>query len=203
MNPRCSMQIYRSRIAQNGFGFLHVLLLLLFVALGAGVWKYQQRKAFEQAALQQQRDIELADAKRQAEVERLEKIAAEKVAFEEQLATENRKSEFDKAIAALNTQYLKWQDASRLAGTTARIALPQPVAKLQAIKQDIESLQVPGCLGTAKIRLVSGMDLTIEGFMAFMGDSKYGNIAAEPYFTAAKKSFDEYVVNSKACAENA
>lgn len=180
---------------QRGFNVLLVLAALIALLVGAGFWKHQQQKAAELATAQQRQ----AEANQQAEADRQRKIAAEKVAFEAQLATENRKSAFDNAIAALNAQYMKWQDASRLAGTTARIALSQPVANLQAIKQETSALQVPGCLGAARIRLIGGMDLTIEGFMKFMVDKKSGEVSSGIYFDLAKVAFSDFESSAKSC----
>lgn len=61
--------------------------------------------------------------------------------------------------------YRRWVDAERLASATGRIALSGPVATMQAVQREAESVAVPACLGDAKQALV---DLTTKSTTALI-----------------------------------
>ena len=68
----------------------------------------------------------------------------------------------------------KWDDARRLAGSTSRIALVQPVERLQAIKREFEEVRVSSpCMKNARDLEAEAMGQVIEGLMAFMRQEKY------------------------------
>ncbi|QIL81760.1 hypothetical protein G7047_18945 [Diaphorobacter sp. HDW4A] len=52
--------------------------------------------------------------------------------------------------APLLALYRRWADAERLAFSTSRIALAMPIANLQALKREVEAMDVPSCLNQAK-----------------------------------------------------
>ncbi len=181
---------------QGGFGFLHVVALILLLVVGAGYLKYQSKKEAERtavvAAQEAARLEEEAERKRQADAERRE--------FDARVAAEKQKSDFVKSLQALESMETRWRDAVKIASVTGRINLPQPVANLQTIRREADALMLPACLETAKVRLVSSMELTIEGFMAFMGDSKHGETLSSPYFSGATKASKEYREKVQSCS---
>jgi hypothetical protein len=65
----------------------------------------------------------------------------------------------------------KWNDAVKIASSTSRIALSQPVAKLQEIRREAEMVKVPGRMTDCYGHLLKHMYLTIESFLSFMQDS--------------------------------
>jgi len=183
---------------QRGFGFLHILAIILVIGLGAAYWKYTSKQEAGRAAFvaaeeadKRRKSDEEADRKLKAEIERKE--------FEARAEAEMRKSEFAKSFQLLDGLRLRWVDAFKIASVTARISLAQPVANLQSIRRETVALMVPSCLVSAKGSLVSGMDMSIEGFMAFMGNSSNGEIVAKPYFSGAEKAFKEYVEKANDC----
>jgi len=62
----------------------------------------------------------------------------------------------------------KWNDAVKIASSTSRIALSQPVAKLQEIRREAEMIEVPGRMKDCYGHLLKHMYLTIESFLSFM-----------------------------------
>lgn len=176
---------------QLGFGFLHILITAIIAVVALGVWQHQVKKS-EMLAIQEQKAAE-------AERERQERLAAEKEALAQRLADEKRKDDFEKAAASIDSVYAKWLDAEKLAQSTARIALAQPVAALQQIKRDAEGMIVPPCLDAAKAHLVSGMNWTIDGFVQFMTDKKFAEFTAPPFFSSAKSEFEKFLSAKKAC----
>ena len=180
---------------ERGFGFLHVILILVVAVVSLGVWKHQAKKEAMIAAEQQR----VAKAAAAAEKERQERIAAEKEALAKRLEDEKRKDDLDKVSASLKALHSRWVDAERLAQSTARIALAQPVATLQEIKREADGIIVPPCLDEAKTNLINGMNSTIEGFIQFMTDKKFAEITTPPFFSSAKRSFAKYETSKDAC----
>lgn len=118
---------------------------------------------------------------------------------ERQRAEENRRA-VDKAVSAIAGQRGKWNDASTLASSTARIALSGPVASLQALRRETHAMIVPPCLDHAKAALVSGMDKEIEGFVIFMQNpAQLGDLLARVPFSEAKELFGSYDTGLAEC----
>ncbi|MCK5611128.1 hypothetical protein KAR91_55155 [Candidatus Pacearchaeota archaeon] len=63
---------------------------------------------------------------------------------------------------------LKWEDALKIASSTSKIALSEPVANLQKIKREAEKIQVRGKNKDCHDYLLAHMDLSIDTFLAFM-----------------------------------
>lgn len=188
--------IKNRKARQHGFGFLHILLIIVVLVVGAGFWKNQSRKA----AITNAGEVRRSDEAQLEAQLRAKKQDQEKLALDERLKNERDKSSYDKSVASLRAINDKWADAFRLTASTARISLSPQIASLQAIKREAEALILPPCLESARSRMSAGMDLGIEGFMTFMSDTKYGNIRSEPFFDGAKNAFDEYKEQSAACS---
>ena len=63
----------------------------------------------------------------------------------------------------------RWSDAFRVAGSTSRIALSQPVRDMQQIKRDLEShITKTDCEAKMKQELLRSYDFSIDGFLQFM-----------------------------------
>lgn len=66
----------------------------------------------------------------------------------------------------------RWADASRLAGSTSRIALSGPLKDMQQIRRELEAMTLTGCAGDVRELLVDGMTMEIEAYVAFMQNMK-------------------------------
>jgi hypothetical protein len=66
----------------------------------------------------------------------------------------------------------RWNDGLKLTAATPKIALSNQVGNLQAIKRDLEDLNIMGCLREPKGILVEHMDSVIDGMLAWMRDEK-------------------------------
>lgn len=63
----------------------------------------------------------------------------------------------------------KWSDAVRVAASTGRISLAQPVKDLQTIRRELDSKQAKGdCEKALKQNLFKAYDYNIDGFINFM-----------------------------------
>lgn len=71
----------------------------------------------------------------------------------------------------------EWDDADKLANSTSRIALSQPVATLQGIERRTEAESLPLCGNWAQRRLVSSMTFGIDGYLAFMRQEPDATVA--------------------------
>ena len=70
----------------------------------------------------------------------------------------------------------RWDDGVNVASSTSRIALSGPAMNLQQIRRDLDGVKTGECLADAKSALAEGMDATISGVLAFMGDSDSGGL---------------------------
>ncbi|MDD4954483.1 MAG: hypothetical protein PHP17_00370 [Candidatus Omnitrophica bacterium] len=64
----------------------------------------------------------------------------------------------------------KWNDANEIASSTSRIALSEPVARLQEIKREAESIEIAD--KKCQEYLLGYMDFTIKGYLAFMTNNE-------------------------------
>lgn len=178
---------------EKGISLL-TLLVAIAIAIGAAIWWKESRDA----SLKEQAIA--AKAQQEAQEEKQRQLERQKQEFQAQVEKERNKNEFDKSISELNSIYARWNDALKLADSTARIALSGPVGKLQEIKREAESLMVPACLVEPKKKMIEGMNKMVDGFMQFMGDADIGKILARVSFEDGRKLFVEYETGSAACA---
>ncbi len=177
---------------EKGLSLLTLLLAIAIVAGAAIWWKNSRDASLKEQAI-------AAKAQQEAQEEKNRQLERQKQEFQAQVEGERKKNEFDKAISELGAIYARWNDALKLADSTARIALSGPVGKLQEIKREAESHMVPECLVDSKKKMVDGMNKMIDGFMQFMGDADIGKILAHVSFGEGRKLFDEYEKGAAAC----
>lgn len=79
-------------------------------------------------------------------------------------------------LADLQAIKKRWDDGLKVASSTSRIALSGPAMNLQQIRRDLDGVKTSECLKDAKLALAEGMDATISGVLAFMGDSGSGGV---------------------------
>lgn len=72
--------------------------------------------------------------------------------------------------AALIGIYRRWIDAEKLALSAPRVALAGPIATMQALARDAESVQVPSCMAEAKAALGSITSKSATALLSFLGD---------------------------------
>lgn len=72
--------------------------------------------------------------------------------------------------------FQEWADANQIASSTSRIALPTQIASLQAIRRKAQDIQAPSCAATAKTELISAMDSSINGYLAFMSQESESTV---------------------------
>jgi hypothetical protein len=102
----------------------------------------------------------------------------------------------DKGVDQLNSIENRWDDAHKLASSTARIALATPIGELQNVKRDLEKLEVSECLIPAKEALSSYMNSNIANFLSFMADADSIN------FDSNTKIVEYFSIKTKCAGEN-
>lgn len=134
---------------------------------------------------------------------RSDEIAAERARQEAELKARleaaKGRSEFEKSVTAMQALRVRWDDAVKLAESTARIALSGPVGGLQSIRQEAQAMVVPSCLDDAKSALVDGMSTTINGYMAFMQNKATATLEVVIAADEAQKSFERFDMLVGAC----
>lgn len=101
----------------------------------------------------------------------------------------------DKGVENLNEIENRWDDAIDIASSTARIALPTPVANLQNIKRDLKNVELSDCLKPAREVLNDYMDIKINTFLKFMADQ-------EPTKFGSDDKLIKYFAIKKECTGN-
>lgn len=163
---------------QSGVSLVSLLLIVATLIAGAVWWKREQSA--------KQKAVALAEYTLQAEQRRASerKVAEEARLAEEKAEADNRhqadqlRAETEKAFLALADATAKFNDGVKLAKSTARIALSSPVAALQKIMRETETLAVPTCFAAPQRKLVEGMAKYIDAFLLFMSDPKLGEFKA-------------------------
>jgi hypothetical protein len=104
----------------------------------------------------------------------------------------------DKGMMEIKKIEQRWIDGVQLAESTPRIALSHQVANLQSIKRDFDEVVVGECLKEAKVALGEHMDLTIQGFLEFMGNKEY---TARKTLEEGRKKLDLYKQARDKCSK--
>ena len=105
-------------------------------------------------------------------------------------------------LADLQAIKQRWDDGVNVASSTSRIALSGPAMNLQQIRRDLDGVKTGECLADAKSALAEGMDATISGVLAFMGDSDNGGFGFAVGSLGAVR-YDEIVEECSVSASDA
>lgn len=160
----------RSRHRQRGHLFLKVAAAAV-VLLGVMIFFQERSRAEKKVVNLEQQQQE--DAQRQAKAKQSadeQKAKREREALEEQ-ANKAKKGQTDplaQALKQFDDLDTRFTDARKVAGSTSRIALSQPVAALQALQREAANLQAPPCLDQGKTSLVQAIKETVDGYLIFM-----------------------------------
>lgn len=101
----------------------------------------------------------------------------------------------------LSTQFQAFNDAFDIAERTSRIALSGPIAEIQKIKRETETIEVPTCLEPAKHELLLSMDTALNGFLAFLAEESDATVSA--HFNESVNhmgAFNEALISVGECA---
>ena len=130
--------------------------------------KLEQEKVDEAKALQ-------LSAQRQAELEKTKALKAEKERQDQYHKVQNSekariaaKEKEENELKAFKIVFDKWMTQDNIASSTARVSIATPVTELRKIRDELNLLQITGCLVGAKSQLMSAMDDEILMFVYFM-----------------------------------
>lgn len=169
---------------------LVILIVIALIVFGAGyfAWgKYQQNEAEKLVAAQAERDKKISEAKAELLNAGIDPDDAQKVA---EVKVDNLTITNPQHIKFFNEIFSEWEDAEKVAASTGRIALAQPVAKLQEIKRRLAAESYAGCMETTRILYVAAMNSQIEAYLDFMR-GKEGEAAAQIKFTDYEKQVEQ------------
>jgi Tfp pilus assembly protein PilE len=165
-------------MTKNKIQPMHVVLAVIAIVFAIGFLGYSKTQRERAAAAEQLKQEQIAaERQRQAENQRLRqeqqdyelKLAQALEAQAKEVAQKQlQREQADAALKKMKIMVERFDDTTTLANSTARIALAQPVATLQRIKRETESIEVPSCLEGSKGSLVSAMNDYITGYLAFM-----------------------------------
>lgn len=186
--------MFESKSTQSGRVLL-VLLALLCAGGAIAFYKNETRKA------EQRRPAPTSASEESVRARENDRRAAEE---REQLQRQAERAQQSDLLAsslkAADGLLARWEDAVRVAETTGRGALSGPVATLQAIKRDAQSLEVPPCLAQGKSELVAGMSLSVDAYLEFMANTaKLGSVVAAQKLEEARPHFERYKADRSMC----
>ncbi|MBB4834974.1 hypothetical protein [Acinetobacter schindleri] len=167
-----------------------ILIVIALIVFGAGyfAWgKYQQNEAEKLVAAQAERDKKISEAKAELLNAGIDPDDAQKVA---EVKVDNVTITNPQHIKVFNEIFSEWEDAEKVAASTGRIALAQPVAKLQEIKRRLAAESYAGCMETTRILYVAAMNSQIEAYLDFMR-GKEGEAAAQIKFIDYEKQVEQ------------
>lgn len=167
-----------------------ILIVIALIIFGAGyfAWgKYQQNEAEKLVAAQAERDKKISEAKAELLNAGIDPDDAQKVA---EVKADNVTITNPQHIKVFNEIFSEWEDAEKVAASTGRIALAQPVAKLQEIKRRLAAETYVGCMETTRILYVAAMNSQIEAYLDFMR-GKEGEAAAQIKFIDYEKQVEQ------------
>lgn len=94
-------------------------------------------------------------------------------------------------VERLNDIEARWSDAIDIASSTARIALPTPIANLQDIKRELGTVELSDCLKPAQNALNDYMNINIGAFLQFMANQEPTKLKSDEklieYFSIKQK----------------
>ena len=172
------------------FNMLPILLVIVVIVVCAVWWKISHKRESLEARKQ--------EAVAQAAQSKLDE---QRRAFDAKLEKEKLRTAYDKSVDALLEQQRRWIDAHSLADNTPRVSLPGPIAKLQEVRRETAQLVLPECLSEARQHLVLGMDQTIDGFLAFLGNRPSEEYKRFRLFADAEVAVLAYRDAMKQCGE--
>lgn len=175
-----------------------LIVLAVVVALMAVLIFTKERSRAAAKAEQQRIEVEAEKTLREQEA----KAQRERAALEDQArkAQQEQRDAYAQALKRFDDVVIRFNDANKVAGSTSRIALAQPVATMQAVHREASQLPAPPCLALGKEDLVSGMKDMVDGFLIFMQNpAKLGEELAQIHFKAADPKIVRYRDLRAAC----
>lgn len=188
-----------------------VLGVLVVLVMGIGFYMNAQTKQrMSEQMLTQQSESDVAEQALTAEQrflqqnmpqetkEYVERAEQEKAA--QQAKAEQASRDLVIKSEAIKKLRLEWDDTSRVADSTSRIALANPVQNLQRIRRDLDAMQLEGCLKESQGSLSSAMEMIIDGYIGFMSDKNLGEYYARMQFDKAAPLFADYERRIASCS---
>jgi hypothetical protein len=111
------------------------------------------------------------------------------------------KDEVKAAAGKIADIFIVWSDAYAVANATGRGNLFIPIASLQAIRRDLQAVEVPLCMNIVKKDAILSMNSAIDGFFAFVKEAS--DTTVNSYFkdaTAFLKASNDGMARIMACA---
>lgn len=94
-------------------------------------------------------------------------------------------------IAEFQDLTKRWIDVLDIAESTPRISLGPQIAELQSIRRETANVEAPTCAIEAQAKLVASMDMTIDAFLAFLGNEPDDVMTSK--LDAATILFQDYI----------
>ncbi|MBE7535434.1 MAG: hypothetical protein HS124_06860 [Anaerolineales bacterium] len=111
------------------------------------------------------------------------------------------KRKVEQAVIQMDDLLNKWIDAENIAGSSPRISLASPISNLQSVRTELSNLEVPVCMEAPKSELLLGMETSIQGYIAFLGQES--DYTVSTYFDEAAthiKNFTDLMKEVQSCA---
>lgn len=190
----------KSLAHQRGHTVL-IALVGVVVVIAVLIFFNERSRATAKAERQRIEAVQRQEAEN-AEKARVAAAQRERQALEEQAqkAEQAQRDVLVQALKKFDDVVVRFYDASRIAGSTSRIALAQPVATMQALHREASQIPAPPCLALGRDDLMAAMKEMVDGYIVFMQNpAKMGDELAGLHFKAAEPSIAKYRESRVAC----
>jgi len=112
----------------------------------------------------------------------------------------HRQEADQEALRAVDALMVRWDDATKIARATSRVALATPVAVMQGLRREAQELNMPQCLSDIKPTLLVAMGGAVDGFVAFMQNTgDQGTLLSLAEFEKANTALERFATARRAC----
>ncbi|OTG79416.1 hypothetical protein B9T27_14545 [Acinetobacter sp. ANC 4648] len=173
-----------------------IVILLILIGLCVFTWsKYHSNKVELENQAQYEKNKQIDEAKLDLQEKGISPDVAQKVA---EIKSNETKTFSEVHLKEFENILSEWSDAERVAGSTSRISLAQPVSRLQEIKRKADSLKYSGCLEASRLLYLTAMNSHIDGYLEFM-KGKESELAAQLKFIDYAKQLEQAENEFKKC----
>jgi vacuolar-type H+-ATPase subunit I/STV1 len=149
------------------------------------------------AAMLARENREIAERLAQQKAELEGKNAQARVELDVQRTKEQRQ----KNLASYQEQRAKWAAPYGEAGRTAREEIGQVIAKMEAVKAEVQSVKVDECTDKALATLASAMGQAIDAYKEFQRETGQPSEGVRKKLTGSNFEIDKANAEAQACAQ--
>lgn len=176
-------------------------LITIAAAVLAGLYFYHDTQTRQAERTAAQQAAKRADAAPRApSAAEIRDNDAKNRAYAKKLEDDYYRTEISRGILQLNDIASRFNDINQVASATARIALPQLIQQMQAMRREAAAITPHQCLRPAATSLTAGISSVINGYLSFMqSGSAADNNQTKQHLESAQAALGQYIKQRDAC----